>query len=769
MGKSFLFLLLVLILTAAMCLSGTGYAQEAENPEAAESVSAEPAAGETAEEAEAIEPEPAAASEPEATPTIEAAVQKQLDLESGAAAAAVAPAVLSESELTSGNVTVSAEDIYSLGSAHPYQANTIQTAKITLAGAVRLRIRFESDFRLENGYDTFGIYLFDADMNGYRLLDGRTYTGTELAGQIVEVPGETAVLRMESDGSVEENGWQVAEIQAEYPEPTAETPDGAGEEAEGEAAAETQEAVAEEPTAEAPDSAGEEANDEPPASETQEAVTEEPTAEAPETEAEAATEEPDAVINEAGETDTDEKTSDPSQARGDLFDFTITNWDDDDSRLSLYWDSIADCDYYEVRRRLEGTNDFEVIATTQGNEIEELLAPEGGDVWYYDIRAVDEDGATIMYSVDVWYRRTPRSYVKIDAPVNHPDGLLIRWDEVAGAVTYAICAKDGRYPEHYNDYDRCWPAYEGTSTVDYESPSGVTSYYVVFPIRDGWLGPRSNVVGGRHNIQRPGLSAVRINNTQVRLNWTAVPGATGYRIWRSGTSPTSGYTWAVNVGNVTGTVTTLPSPTKTYYYKVAARVEDMIGPVSAPVSSQSTLGRPTIKPILRISANSLRVSWNAVPGASGYRLWRSETSPTSGYTWVANVGNVTAVVTRVPSTKTYYYRVAALSGSTVGPLSAPAAGTTAMKRPVMNPIGKVPGGKFRLTWSSVPGVTGYRLYRSETSATSGYTWVVNFGNVTGTITGAPNLNKRYYYKVFPVYWGGQLGPASNVVTAIYNQ
>ena len=247
MGKSFLFLLLVLILTAAMCLSGTGYAQEAENPEAAESVSAEPAAGETAEEAEAIEPEPAAASEPEATPTIEAAVQKQLDLESGAAAAAVAPAVLSESELTSGNVTVSAEDIYSLGSAHPYQANTIQTAKITLAGAVRLRIRFESDFRLENGYDTFGIYLFDADMNGYRLLDGRTYTGTELAGQIVEVPGETAVLRMESDGSVEENGWQVAEIQAEYPEPTAETPDGAGEEAEGEAAAETQEAVAEEP------------------------------------------------------------------------------------------------------------------------------------------------------------------------------------------------------------------------------------------------------------------------------------------------------------------------------------------------------------------------------------------------------------------------------------------------------------------------------------------------------------------------------------------
>ena len=64
MGKSFLFLLLVLILTAAMCLSGTGYAQEAENPEAAESVSAEPAAGETAEEAEAIEPEPAADSEP---------------------------------------------------------------------------------------------------------------------------------------------------------------------------------------------------------------------------------------------------------------------------------------------------------------------------------------------------------------------------------------------------------------------------------------------------------------------------------------------------------------------------------------------------------------------------------------------------------------------------------------------------------------------------------------------------------------------------------
>ena len=307
----------------------------------------------------------------------------------------------------------------------------------------------------------------------FRSLDGRTYTGTELAGQIVEVPGETAVLRMESDGSVEENGWQVAEIQAEYPEPTAETPDGAGEEVEGEAAAETQEAVAEEPTAEAPDSAGEEANDEPPASETQEAVTEETVMEEAEGEAvsetpDGAREEPDAVINEAGETDTDEKTSDPSQARADYFGLTITPGADD-SRISLYWDSIADCNYYEVWRRLDWSNDPEnVIATTEDNKIEDLMVPEGGDVWYYDIRAVDEDGEIIKESVRVWYRRTPRSYVKIDAPVNHPDGLLIRWDEVANVNTYKICAKDGQYPAYHNDYDRCWwpAAYGDTSTVD---------------------------------------------------------------------------------------------------------------------------------------------------------------------------------------------------------------------------------------------------------------------------------------------------------------
>ena len=103
-----------------------------------------------------------------------------------------------------------------------------------------------------------------------------------------------------------------------------------------------------------------------------------------------------------------------------------------------------------------------------------------------------------------------------------------------------------------------------------------------------------------------------------------------------------------------------------------------------------SLIRPTMNPITRISSTQLRVSWSAVPGATGYRVWRSETSATSGYTWAVNVGNVAAIVTNVKPNKTYYYKVAALQGTTVGPLSAPAAGTTAiLTKPTINSITRV--------------------------------------------------------------------------------
>lgn len=194
----------------------------------------------------------------------------------------------------------------------------------------------------------------------------------------------------------------------------------------------------------------------------------------------------------------------------------------------------------------------------------------------------------------------------------------------------------------------------------------------------------------------------------------------------------------------------------------------MDGPLSAAVSGKTTgtaLGRPTIQAVTPVSQNAFKVTWSAVPGVSEYRVWRSE-SANSGYTATWLIKNQTSMVTTVPTTKTYYYKVAAVSGSTIGPLSAPVSGSTAA--PTLNPIGNVAGGKFVIRWTAVPGTKSYRLYRSETASTHGYTWAVNMGSLTAAVTNVPDLSKRYYYKVVAVYPDGRLSSFSNVESKVYH-
>ena len=260
-----------------------------------------------------------------------------------------------------------------------------------------------------------------------------------------------------------------------------------------------------------------------------------------------------------------------------------------------------------------------------------------------------------------------------------------------------------------------------------------------------------------------------VSNTVLRLSWNAVPGATGYRIWRSTTSANAGFTpLGVTGANVLATTTGIQT-NQTYYYKVQAMFSYEDGPLSAAVSGKTSgtaLGRPTIQSVTPVSQNAFKVTWSAVPGVSEYRVWRSE-SANSGYSATWLIKNQTSIVTSVPATKTYYYKVAAVSGSTIGPVSAPVSGSTAFPR--LNPIGNVADGKFVIRWSAVPGAVSYRLYRSETAATHGYGWSVNMGSSTATVTSVPDLNKRYYYKVVAVYPDGSLSPFSSVESKVYNQ
>ena len=94
-------------------------------------------------------------------------------------------------------------------SEHPYPDDCDERQTVFREGAKRLALTFSEDTETEDGYDY--IYLYDKDDN-----EIGKYSGTELAGKTVFVPGDTAVIRLTSDGSSNYYGYFIEKVTPYY-------------------------------------------------------------------------------------------------------------------------------------------------------------------------------------------------------------------------------------------------------------------------------------------------------------------------------------------------------------------------------------------------------------------------------------------------------------------------------------------------------------------------------------------------------------------------
>jgi len=155
------------------------------------------------------------------------------------------------------------------------------------------------------------------------------------------------------------------------------------------------------------------------------------------------------------------------------------------------------------------------------------------------------------------------------------------------------------------------------------------------------------------------------------------------------------------------------------------------------------------------SSSSITVTWSSVTNATGYKVYRSSTS--SGTFAEMGTPTLTSYTnTGLTANTTYYYKVAAYnssgtssqsstvsattnSGTATPPTTAPNAPVT-VNVPLMASATSV-----TVTWSSVSGATGYRVYRSS-SASGSYSLVGSSTSTSYTNTGLTS-NTAYYYKV----------------------
>jgi len=221
----------------------------------------------------------------------------------------------------------------------------------------------------------------------------------------------------------------------------------------------------------------------------------------------------------------------------------------------------------------------------------------------------------------------------------------------------------------------------------------------------------------------------------------------------------------------TGSATGGTLAAASYFYRVSAVNAQGETLASTEVTSGALTG----------TTSSVALSWAAVPGATGYRVYRTTTSGTytspaflsapTGTTYTdtggtaLTAGTVAAVSTATTSAP-YFWKVTATNTN----------GETLGSNEVTANI--FPNGTQVLTWAAVPGATGYKVYRGTTTGAEN-TLVTTLGNVaaytdTGTVgvamtppttntTGAPATTQTAPGQVILV--AQQVGAAANGLAA----
>lgn len=246
---------------------------------------------------------------------------------------------------------------------------------------------------------------------------------------------------------------------------------------------------------------------------------------------------------------------------------------------------------------------------------------------------------------------------------------------------------------------------------------------------------------------------------KVKISWKKVSNVSGYEIYRRAATDseykriktvTSGSTLNYTDTNVRHNVK--------YYYKVRAyktvNKEKVRGAFSAVESTTVRVAEAEIDKITRVDYKSLKITWDSVKGATGYRVYRSK-SKNGTYNKVATLaGNSTESYTDtgLKCGRTYYYKVRAyrkIDGvKYFGSYSDAKSRNTRPSKVKLTGDSFYKSTKTTLNWKKSSGANGYEIYRS-TSKNGTYKRVKTIksqNTLTWTNTGL-SKTKNYFYKV----------------------
>jgi fibronectin type 3 domain-containing protein len=229
----------------------------------------------------------------------------------------------------------------------------------------------------------------------------------------------------------------------------------------------------------------------------------------------------------------------------------------------------------------------------------------------------------------------------------------VTWDAVSGATGYKVyrsTSATGTFTQvgtpASNQFD------------DVTSSPGAFYYKVktTKPLGDSYF---SNTDGGMILGVPVATATDGTLSDRIRVSWPAVTGATSYKLYRA-SSQAGVYTLIATTPNLQVDITT--GSTAVLWFKVAASNASGDSAQSTEDSGFAGVAAPTgVSASDAAFADHVAITWNAVAGASSYKIFRSATSGGS-YTQIGTSPTANFDDTTVPA-GTFYYKVKTVTGS----------------------------------------------------------------------------------------------------------
>ena len=333
----------------------------------------------------------------------------------------------------------------------------------------------------------------------------------------------------------------------------------------------------------------------------------------------------------------------------------ITKFESTAQGVKISWNKVDGA--YGYRVFYKGASGWKAMGNTADTSFTDTDVRYGG-TYTYTVRCVDANGGfTSSYNNTGWtytYQPPGLDIPRITGFESTAQGVKISWNKVSGAYGYRVFYKGA---SGWKGMDNV----TGTAYVDTDVRNGGTYTYTVRCIdKNGNFTSGYNNTGWTYTYQPPGLDIPRITGFEstaqgVKISWSKVDGAYGYRVFYKGASGWKG------MDNVTGTsyVDTDVRNGRTYTYTV--RCVDKNGNFTSGYNNTGWAYKyaysTTEYPVFTLSNESdgVRISWNSMNGVYGYKVFYKNSS--GGWTSMTTVTGTSYLDTKVRNGSTYTYTV----------------------------------------------------------------------------------------------------------------